>query len=250
MRRTSSFSYVKDGRLPQDDDIAKLLRNKDKPIQLVANKIDGQNTDLVRGEFAGLGFGEPALISASNGHGIRVFVHQFLDQIAEAGEPIETPDGLDSEAATSGAETDSLVDGIKMAVVGRPNVGKSTLVNRILGEQRVVVFDEAGTTRDSIYIPFEETEETYTLIDTAGVRRQGRISASIEKFSVIKTLDAIQDAHVVLLLVDAHEGLVDQDLHLWVMRSKQDERSLFASTSGTALRRSKRIESISNLIVV
>ena len=205
---------VKDGRLPQDDDIAKLLRNKNKPIQLVANKIDGQNTDLVRGEFAGLGFGEPALISASNGHGIRVFVHQFLDQIAEAGEPIETSDDRGSVAAPSDAEPDYLVDGIKMAVVGRPNVGKSTLVNRILGEQRVVVFDEAGTTRDSIYIPFERDGETYTLIDTAGVRRRGRISASIEKFSVIKTLDAIQDAHVVLLLVDAHEGLVEQDLHL------------------------------------
>ena len=177
-----------------------------------------------------------------------MFVHQFLDQIAEAGEPIETPDGLDSEAAPSGAEANPLWMASRwQSSVARMSVNH--LVNRILGEQRVVVFDEAGTTRDSIYIPFERDGETYTLIDTAGVRRRGRISASIEKFSVIKTLDAIQDAHVVLLLVDAHEGLVDQDLHLLGHALEAGERSLFALTSGMAPRRAA-IESISNLIVV
>ena len=122
-----------------------------------------------------------------------------------------------------------------MAVVGRPNVGKSTLVNRILGEQRVVVFDEAGTTRDSIYIPFERDGETYTLIDTAGVRRRGRISASIEKFSVIKTLDAFKMRMWYCYWSTRTKGWSTKTCIFWVMRSKQDERSLFASTSGMAL---------------
>ena len=104
--------------------------------------------------------------------------------------------------------------GIRIGVVGRPNVGKSTLVNRMLGEDRVVVFDLPGTTRDSIYIPFERHDETYTLIDTAGVRRRGRVSETVEKFSIVKTLQAIEDSHVVILVVDAQEGLVEQDLHL------------------------------------
>ena len=105
-------------------------------------------------------------------------------------------------------------DSIRIAMVGRPNVGKSTLVNRILGEQRVVVFDEAGTTRDSIYVPFEREGQSYTLIDTAGVRKRGRVKQTIEKFSVVKTLNAINDAHVVILMMDAREGVVEQDLHL------------------------------------
>ncbi|MGA1108217.1 MAG: ribosome biogenesis GTPase Der [Pseudomonadales bacterium] len=204
---------VKDGFVPQDDDIAKLLRSKNKPVQLVANKIDGQNTDLVRGEFARLGFGEPALISASNGHGIKRLIAEFFDRLGSENHD-EHSDSVEPAPGSHLAQEVSNASGIKIAVVGRPNVGKSTLVNRILGEQRVVVFDQAGTTRDSIYIPFERDGDAYTLIDTAGVRRRGRINESIEKFSVIKTLDAIQDAHVVLLLIDAHEGLVEQDLHL------------------------------------
>jgi len=190
---------AKAGRLPGDHDIATLLRGQGKPVVLVANKIDGQNPDYVSGEFAELGFGEPCLISASNGHGVAILmsdvVHRHLPVV----------DASESEHQSRG---------IKMAVVGRPNVGKSTLVNRMLGEDRVVVFDQAGTTRDSIYIPFEREGQEYTIIDTAGVRRRGRISEAVEKFSVIKALDAIADANVVILMIDAHEGLVEQDLHL------------------------------------
>lgn len=189
-----------DGCMAGDESIADMLRRAGKPCLLVANKIDGQNPDYVAGEFARLGLTEPAYISATNGHGISQLVNESISAMlpAEALEPEESP-----------AE-----EGIKIAVVGRPNVGKSTLVNRILGEDRVVVFDEAGTTRDSIYIPFERDGEHYTLIDTAGVRRRGRIKETVEKFSIVKTLDAISDANVVLLLFDGSEGIVDQDLHL------------------------------------
>ena len=191
---------AKSGRLPGDHDIAHLLRSQGKPVVLVANKIDGQNANYIEGEFAELGFGGAELISASNGHGVAY----LMGEVVLARLPVKEDDGAGEEEAR----------GIKMAVVGRPNVGKSTLVNRMLGEDRVVVFDQAGTTRDSIYIPFEREGQEYTIIDTAGVRRRGKISEAVEKFSVIKALDAIADANVVILMIDAHENLVDQDLHL------------------------------------
>ena len=188
----------KDGRMPGDETIADYLRQNEIPAVLVANKIDGQNPDFVTGEFYALGMGEPLAISATNGHGVRYLLNDELaPQFASEDEPAE-PENV----------------GIKIAIVGRPNVGKSTLVNRLLGEDRVVVFDEAGTTRDSIYIPYERDERFYTLIDTAGVRRRGKVTETIEKFSVIKTLEAISDANVVILMIDARESLVDQDLHL------------------------------------
>ncbi|MBT4493944.1 MAG: ribosome biogenesis GTPase Der, partial [Gammaproteobacteria bacterium] len=190
---------AKDGRVAGDENIAAYLRENDFPVILVANKIDGQNPDFVAGEFYALGLGEPYSVSASNGQGIRYLIDE---EVAE-----RLPPGTK-------AESELLPAGIKMAVVGRPNVGKSTLVNRLLGEDRVVVFDEAGTTRDSIYIPYERDGRSYTLIDTAGVRRRGKVSEKVEKFSVIKTLEAIADANVVILMIDAREGIVDQDLHL------------------------------------
>lgn len=191
---------AKDGRIGGDENIAETLRKGSIPTVLVANKIDGQNPDFVSAEFHALGLGEPQLISASNGTGVRQLVDS---QITER---------LGNTADISAEE--EAPDGIKIAVVGRPNVGKSTLVNRLLGEERVVVFDEAGTTRDSIYIPYERDGRTYTLIDTAGVRRRGKVSEKIEKFSIIKTLEALNDANVVVLMIDAREGIVDQDLHL------------------------------------
>ena len=194
---------AKDGRTAGDDAIAELLRTQNKPVLLIGNKIDGQNPDYAMGEFASLGFGESLFISASNGNGVRSLIN---DVVAEH-EVI-----LASLAIEAEVEPDNV--GIKIALVGRPNVGKSTLVNRLLGEERVVVFDEAGTTRDSIFIPYEREGQPYTLIDTAGVRRRGKVKEKIEKFSIIKTLDAINSAHVVILLIDAHEGLVDQDLHI------------------------------------
>ncbi|MCB1693331.1 MAG: ribosome biogenesis GTPase Der [Pseudomonadales bacterium] len=187
------------GRTAGDEAIATSLRRGQKPCTVVANKIDGQNPDYVAGEFASLGLGEPVLISASHGTGVSQFISEIVSPLV-----------VSAEAEAGDAEE----IGIKVAVVGRPNVGKSTLVNRVLGEDRVVVFDEAGTTRDSIYVPFERDGERYTLIDTAGVRRRGRVSEKIEKFSIVKTLDAISDANVVVLVLDARTGLVEQDLHL------------------------------------
>jgi len=217
----------REGRMPGDENIASLLRQRGTATLLVANKIDGQNPDFAAAEFYSLGLGEPILIAASSGYGVSSMMSEFVsDVLIDAGvleslveepeEPEEQDEWEEDDDGEGEEEQDEEAEdkGIKIAVVGRPNVGKSTLVNRILGEDRVVVYDEAGTTRDSIYIPFEREGRHYTLIDTAGIRRRGKVKETVEKFSVIKTLDAIKDANVVILLIDAHEGLVDQDLHL------------------------------------
>ena len=181
-----------------DQMIADALRRRNKPVVLVANKIDGVNAEIATGDFYSLALGEPVPIAASHGRG----VNELLARI----------DALIPEDATE--EDDAETGGIGIAIVGRPNVGKSTLVNRLLGEERVVVFDEAGTTRDSIYIPFERNGQTFTLIDTAGMRRKAKVSLAIEKFSIIKSLQAIEKANVVIYLIDAREGVTDQDAHL------------------------------------
>ena len=191
------------GVAASDQTVADMLRRIDKPVWLAANKIDGQNTDIALSDFYGLGFGEPQAIAASHGRGVSALSDQLLAYFGLLDvDPVDVNDQRQE------------APGIRIGVVGRPNVGKSTLVNRMLGEDRVVVFDLPGTTRDSIYIPYERHQETYTLIDTAGVRRRGRVSETVEKFSVVKTLQAIEDSHVVVLVVDAQEGLVEQDLHL------------------------------------
>ena len=191
------------GVAASDQTVADILRRIDKPVWLAANKIDGQNTDIALSDFYGLGFGEPQAIAASHGRGVSALSDQLLAYFGLLDvDPVDVNDQRQE------------APGIRIGVVGRPNVGKSTLVNRMLGEDRVVVFDLPGTTRDSIYIPYERHQETYTLIDTAGVRRRGRVSATVEKFSVVKTLQAIEDSQVVVLVVDAQEGLVEQDLHL------------------------------------
>ncbi len=187
----------KDGLTVIDQAIAKQLRTLQKPILIVANKIDGQQHEVAIAPFFELGFGEILPTTASHGRGVRSLAESIVAAFPEQAE--------DSEITH---------EGIKMAVVGRPNVGKSTLVNRLLGEERVVVYDQPGTTRDSIYIHYERNDRQYTLIDTAGVRRRKNIKETIEKFSIVKTLQAIDDANVVILLMDATEGLVDQDLHL------------------------------------
>lgn len=195
------------GRTAGDEMIASHLRKRDKQVFLIANKLDGADHDSIVGEFSSLGLGTPIGIIASQGRNINPMLQAVLGQgliqvpeLDEQGEPIERP------------QVEAI--GTKIAVIGRPNVGKSTLVNRMLGEDRVVVFDQAGTTRDSIYIPYERHGKPYTLIDTAGVRRRGKVHEAIEKFSVIKALQAIQDANVVIFVVDAREGIVEQDLHL------------------------------------
>ena len=181
-----------------DEQLVSYLRQAGKSFYLVVNKIDGVNEDLVLLDFYALGVEHIYGIAASHGHGVKTLMESALAGFE--------PPGEDGDADGS--------SGIRVAIVGRPNVGKSTLVNRMLGEDRVVVFDEPGTTRDSIYIDYERDGQHYILIDTAGVRRRKNVKQVVEKFSIVKTLKAIDDAHVVVLVMDASEGLVEQDLHL------------------------------------
>ncbi len=191
------------GRSPSDELIAQLLRNVGKPVMLIINKTEGEQREIAAADFYSLGMGEPEVISASQGRGIDGLLNRVVAALPAASEEPEDDDDADAE------------DGrIRLAVVGRPNVGKSTLVNRLLGEERVVAFDEPGTTRDSIYIPFQKDDTHYILIDTAGVRRRSKVSEALEKFSIVKTLQAIEAANVVMLVLNAQEGIVEQDLHL------------------------------------
>jgi GTP-binding protein len=187
---------ARDGLTTADENIASQLRRSGKKVFVVVNKTDGINADLVASEFYALGLGDPIKIAAAHNRGIKSLLDKVLAPLAE--ERVES----DQE------------HGIKVAFVGRPNVGKSTLVNRVLGEDRVVVFDMPGTTRDSIYIPFERDNKRYTLIDTAGVRRRRSVNEAVEKFSVIKTMQAIEESHVVVMMMDAQKEIADQDLHL------------------------------------
>ncbi|MCK5881036.1 MAG: ribosome biogenesis GTPase Der, partial [Sinobacterium sp.] len=191
------------GLMPEDQWIIKQLRQRSKPFHLVVNKIDGIDINIVLSDFFSIGAEKIFPITATHGKGVL----QLLDFTVS-----KFPSYDDNEADVAFEQRAN--SGIKMAVVGRPNVGKSTLVNRMIGEERVVVFDMPGTTRDSIYIPYERNGQDYTLIDTAGVRKRKNIRETVEKFSIVKTLQAIEDAHVVILVVDAQEDLVEQDLHL------------------------------------
>jgi GTPase len=187
---------ARQGLTPQDRQIAVELRKTGRRMWLVVNKAEGLSHEAAAAEFHELGLGEPLILSAAHGEG----VHELLDVVLE-----EFP----------GAEEE--VEGErhpKIAVVGRPNVGKSTLVNTLLGEERVIAFDQPGTTRDSIYVEFERENRVYTLIDTAGVRKRGRMEDVVEKFSVIKTLQAIDDANVAILVLDVTQDISDQDAHL------------------------------------
>lgn len=189
---------ARDGLTAADEAIAEQLRRYGKKIVIVVNKIDGYDIDQVMMDFYSLGFQDLYGISASNNRGVPSMMSSIFEQF-EFDAPLIKEDDA---------------QGIKVAMVGRPNVGKSTLINRILGEDRVVAFDEPGTTRDSILVPFERDDKKYTLIDTAGVRRKKNIKLTVEKFSVIKSLQAIDYANVVVLVIDAHEGITDQDLSL------------------------------------
>ncbi|GKW23980.1 MULTISPECIES: ribosome biogenesis GTPase Der [Pectobacterium] len=217
------------GLMPADEGIAKHLRSREKTTVLVANKTDGLDPDMVTADFYSLGMGEVYAIAASHGRGVTSLLETVLlpfvqDEIEEPVELTEEEENAaywaaleaEEQASEEEAEDDFNPEDlpIKLAIVGRPNVGKSTLTNRILGEERVVVYDMPGTTRDSIYIPMVRDEREYILIDTAGVRKRGKVTDTVEKFSVIKTLQAIEDANVVLLVIDAREGISDQDLSL------------------------------------
>ncbi|MBG7620702.1 ribosome biogenesis GTPase Der [Herbaspirillum sp. AP02] len=196
--------FIVDGRqglTPHDKTITDFLRKCGRSVMLVVNKSEGMKYTSVTADFYELGMGDPYVISAAHGDGVADLVEEALDQIEaqRAQEP-------EPEAAA--------VRGTKIAIVGRPNVGKSTLVNTLLGEERVIAFDMPGTTRDSIEIPFEREGRHYTLIDTAGIRRRGKVFEAIEKFSVVKTLKSISDANVVLLLLDAQQDISEQDAHI------------------------------------
>jgi GTP-binding protein len=190
---------AKDGLTPDDEMILGDLRKSHKAIHIVVNKVDGVDPAQAASDFYKLGISSVFPVTASQGRGVTAMMREVL---------------LDVKTDTDSKYSISDDNGIKIAIVGRPNVGKSTLVNRMLGEDRVVVYDQPGTTRDSVYIPFERRDEKYTLIDTAGVRKRGKTKETIEKFSVVKSLQAIKDANVAILVIDAQEKIADQDLHL------------------------------------
>lgn len=194
--------FLVDGRAgltPHDEQIAARLRRAGRPAYLVVNKSEGMDRAMVAAEFHALGLGDPLPVSAAHGEGVKQLIELVLEPFA-------------ADAAAAADEAD--VAGPRVAIVGRPNVGKSTLVNTLLGEERVIAFDLPGTTRDAIAIPFERGGRHYTLIDTAGLRRRGKVFEAVEKFSVIKTLQAIQEANVVVLVLDAAQDISDQDAHI------------------------------------
>lgn len=186
------------GLTPGDELIARFLREAGAKVYLVVNKVDRESADVLCAEFHALGLGDPKAISASHGRGVASLLEEVFALFPKTEEAVEH----------------NTAQGVRVAVVGRPNVGKSTLVNRLLGEDRVVTFDQPGTTRDSIAIPFRRDGHSYVLVDTAGVRRRGRVREVIEKFSVVKTLQAIDQSNVVIVVLDAREGVAEQDASL------------------------------------
>lgn len=190
---------AREGLTGADRLVADRLRRAGKTVYLVVNKVDSLDPDQAKAEFYELGFSDVFAVAAAHGRGVTQMINSLLQTF-----PIDEEETPPQEAE----------DSIRIAFVGRPNVGKSTLINRLLGEERVVAFDQPGTTRDSIYVPFERDSEKYTLIDTAGVRRRGKVKEAIETFSIIKTITAIKHAHVVVMLLDAQESITDQDAHL------------------------------------
>ncbi|NQZ52991.1 MAG: ribosome biogenesis GTPase Der [Piscirickettsiaceae bacterium] len=223
--------FLVDGRsglTAADEAVATTLRNVDKPIILVVNKSEGALREIMAADFYSLGFGDPQVISASQGRGMA----GLMDSLRHAVPNIVVTESDEEREDTSNT--------IRLAVLGRPNVGKSTLINRIMGEERVVAFDEPGTTRDSIHIPFEKDGTEYILIDTAGVRRRSKVSEMLEKFSIVKTLQALEDANVVILVLDAHEGIVEQDLHLAGLIIESGRAVVIAVNKWDGLEKSER----------
>ena len=220
--------FMVDGRAgltAADEWVADQLRRLNRPVHLVINKTEGLDGPLISADFYRMGFDQPHLIAAAHGVGLHSMMRAVLKGLPPA----------DEELAT-----ENRMVGIKVAIIGRPNVGKSTLVNRMLGEDRVITFDQPGTTRDSIAIPFERDHQHYTLIDTAGVRRRAKVKGTIEKFSVVKTLQAIEQAHVVLLVLDAREGITEQDKTLLGLILESGRGVVIAVNKWDGLEKSER----------
>ena len=190
----------REGLTAADEHVADLARRHADRVWLAVNKSEGLDADVVSSEFHSLGIGEPHAVSAAHGDRISALMDAVL---ADFDAPVEADEDDDGD-----------VDELRIAVIGRPNVGKSTLINRLLGEDRLVVFDQPGTTRDSVAVPFERNDRKYVLIDTAGIRRRAKVHEAIEKFSIIKALQAIEQAQVVIAVLDAHEGITEQDVSL------------------------------------
>ena len=224
--------FLVDGRAgvtPQDSRIAELLRRRGRAVYLAVNKTEGMHDARVTAEFHELGIGQPYAISAAHGDRVNALIEMALEEKAPLPVVDSPADSEDEDIAVTGSDVVEAVEPaegeepefipeppprVKIAIVGHPNVGKSTLVNALIGEERGIAFDQPGTTRDSIYLDFEYKNRDYTLIDTAGVRKRGKVTEAVEKFSVIKTLQAIEDANVVVFVVDATEGVSDHDVQL------------------------------------
>jgi GTPase len=217
----------REGLTASDEVIASELRVTGRPVFLGVNKTDGLDANVACGEFYALGLGEPHPIAAAHGRGVSSLIDTVLEDLPETPEEEE----LDDEERP-----------IRIAFIGRPNVGKSTLINRMLGEDRVVVFDQPGTTRDSIEIPFERDDVDYVLIDTAGVRRRARVHEAVEKFSIVKTMQAIDSANVVIAVLDAHEGIADQDAHLLGLATESGRSIVLAINKWDGLTEDQRAE--------
>jgi GTPase len=196
--------FIVDGRqglTPHDKTITDFLRKSGRKVMLVVNKSEGMKYSAVTADFYELGMGDPYVISAAHGDGVLDLVNEAIDEAVQ-------------QRPAEAEELEPADHGVKIALVGRPNVGKSTLINTLVGEQRVIAFDMPGTTRDSIEVPFEKAGKQYTLIDTAGIRRRGKVFEAIEKFSVVKTLQSISEANVVVLMLDAQQDISEQDAHI------------------------------------
>jgi len=216
---------AREGCAHSDHFIAQTLRKLGKDVVLVANKSEGIDSATAGADFHQLGLGEPLTISAAHGDGMKALLDRAL-----AGFTVAHGTGAVEE------------QGIRVAVIGRPNVGKSTLINRLLGEDRLIAFDQPGTTRDAVFVPFERDGRQYTLIDTAGVRRRSRVEEAIEKFSIVKTLQAVDDAHVVIGVIDAHDTVAEQDASLFGLVAERGRALLIAVNKWDGIPMDKRNE--------